>query len=116
MKSINSLSELVKEVCAIGKTTSATLMFRGEKKYYANTALQPKVYRDAYIKYEDVIFRESQRFNDLVFTQDMTVFDRLSRMQHYTAPTRLLDLSEDLLSAVYFAIAENDAADEDAVV
>lgn len=52
-----------------------------------------------------------QRFNDHEFTTDKTAFDKLSRIQHYHAPTRLLDLSEDVLSALYFALEGRKAND-----
>jgi hypothetical protein len=45
-----------------------------------------------------------QRFNNHEFTEDRSAFDKLSRMQHYLAPTRLIDFSEDALTALYFAI------------
>jgi hypothetical protein len=45
-----------------------------------------------------------QRFNNHEFTEDRSAFDKLSRMQHYLAPTRLIDFSEDALTALYFAV------------
>lgn len=47
-----------------------------------------------------------QRFNDYEFNDDRTTFDKLSRMQHFLTPTRLIDLSEDALTALYFAVSE----------
>lgn len=114
-KEVSKISELVEFVASI--KTSNVLVFRGEKKDYGETALFPFIYRKKYINKEDVIYRESQRFNDENFTRDKTTFDKLSRIQHYSAPTRLIDVSEDLLSAVYFAIAEKDDADRsDAII
>ncbi len=107
-RQIKRLHELVRFVSDIGKKSQNLLVFRGEKRDYGVSALVPLVYRDGYIKKEDVIYRESQRFNDAEFSSDQGVFDRLSRIQHYTAPTRLIDVSEDLLSSIYFAIGEKD--------
>ncbi|MFZ4790821.1 MAG: FRG domain-containing protein [Candidatus Competibacteraceae bacterium] len=108
-KEINNLSELVGFVSSIGKESNNLLAFRGEKKDYKETALVPLIYRDEYIIYEDKIYRESQRFNDIEFYSDRAVFDRLSRIQHYTAPTRLIDVTEDLFSSIYFSISEKKA-------
>ena len=102
-----SIADLVEYVSYISEKKEGQLVFRGEKKNYGATALHPLVYR-GYIDSEDKIYRESQRFNDHEFDSDKGVFDRLSRIQHYSAPTRLIDVSEDLLSAVYFAIADKD--------
>lgn len=111
-----SIASLVKHISVIAKTKEGKLVFRGEKENYGDTALHPLVYR-GYIKSEDKIYRESQRFNDHEFDSDKGTFDRLSRIQHYSAPTRLIDVSEDLLSAVYFAIADKDTTDaKDAVI
>jgi hypothetical protein len=109
-KNINRLSELIDLVAEIGRKTDSLLVFRGEKKDYGDTALVPFVYRnDNYISNEENIYRESQRFNDNEFNIDKTAFDKLSRIQHYSAPTRLIDVSEDLFSAIYFSIAEKNA-------
>lgn len=115
---INSISELVKFVSKLGKKSKNLFAFRGERKDYKTTALMPFVYRDKYIENEDRIFRESQRFNDTDFGQDVSTFDRLSRIQHYSAPTRLVDVSEDLFSAIFFAIAEKETKQdlEDALI
>lgn len=106
--SIKSLSELVDLVAEIGACSKNLLVFRGEKRDYGKAALVPYIYRDDYIVSEEKIYRESQKFNDEEFYVDKTAFDKLSRIQHYSAPTRLIDVSEDLFSAVYFAIAEKE--------
>jgi hypothetical protein len=81
--------------------------FRGEPKDYKEEALTPSIYRDiGLLSNEPNIYREMQRFNDQEFRDDKTTADKLSRMQHYSAPTRLIDMSEDALSALYFAVAE----------
>lgn len=94
-----------------------TIVFRGEKRDYKETSLVPFVYRNGYIHKEDSIFRESRRYNDEFFREDNTTFDHLSRIQHYSAPTRLIDVSEDLFSALYFAIFEKkETCTEDAIL
>lgn len=111
-KKIKKLSELINFVSKIGKQSENLLVFRGEKKDYGKTALVPLVYREGYIKNEDVIYRESQRYNDYEFGSDKSVFDKLSRIQHYTAPTRLIDVSEDLFSAIFFSINDKNIKED----
>jgi hypothetical protein len=117
-RQIEKLCELVEFVSDIGKGSENLLVFRGEKKDYGDSALVPLVYREEFINSEDIIYRESQRFNDFEFNADRGVFDRLSRIQHYTAPTRLIDVSEDLFSSAYFAIIDKDTINdkEDAII
>jgi len=117
---IENLSKLLKYISEI--TLNKTILaFRGEKKDYSknkdgtNTELHPFINRKNYLKNEDKIYRESQRFNNQEFIEDKTTFDKLSRIQHYSAPTRLLDISEDLMSAVYFA-TEKKSDDQDSVL
>lgn len=74
------------------------IYFRGETNDFEENALKPSVYRDDFIEKEELIYREISRFNNIDFSEDKTTFDRLSRMQHYFAPTRLIDLSDDPLN------------------
>ncbi len=114
-KEVTKISEIIDYITSLELTdkNKSILAFRGEKRDYGDTALTPYLYRDSYfIENEHNIYREMQRFNDNEFINDRTIFDKLSRMQHYSAPTRLLDISEDIMSAIYFAIAEkNDNSD-----
>lgn len=112
MSEIDEISDILREIKKISSMSQGVLYFRGEKEDFGETALTPLIYRDGYIKKEDKIYRESQRFNDSEFRNDTSTFDKLSRTQHYTAPTRLIDISEDLLSALYFSIGEKDVKND----
>jgi hypothetical protein len=83
-------------------------LFRGEYEDFGDTAMQPSIYRKEnknILKSEHILFREIKRFNGIDFSEDTTTLDHLSRMQHYSMPTRLIDLSEDPLAALWFAIS-----------
>lgn len=105
----NSLSEIIEIVSNITLDTEKhVLYFRGAHNDHGDRALEPFVYRKKEdLGREHIIYREMQRFNDHEFTVDKTAFDKLARMQHYSSPTRLLDISEDILSACYFALEED---------
>lgn len=82
-------------------------LYRGEYKNFGNTALQPSIYRKIKtLKNEHILVREIKRFNDYDFSTDTSTLDNLCRMQHYSLPTRLIDLTEDPLSALWFAVSE----------
>lgn len=100
-----SVDEVIRYALQINKTKEANLLyFRGENTDHGSGALTPSIYRQDFLKNEHQIFREMQRFNDNEFTTDKTAFDKLARMQHYTTPTRMLDLSEDIFSSLYFSL------------
>lgn len=106
IKSAKSISEYIEFVEQFNADKSCEIYFRGEPDDYGETAFQPSVYRKNYLKNEHRIYREMQRFNDYEFASDRTSFDRISRMQHFLTPSRLIDLSEDALTSLYFAVSE----------
>ena len=112
------LEEVITYITTLEINDNVQLAFRGEKEDYGDDKLVPSIYRTKtnYLKNEEIIYREMQRFNDNEFIDDRTTFDKLSRMQHYSAPTRLLDISEDLMSAIYFAIANKEDDKKDAIL
>lgn len=102
---LRSIPEVIDYILRLSPAEENVLYFRGESRDYGDTACVPFVYRNREkLGHEHIILREMQRFNDHEFIDDRTVFDRLARMQHHKAPTRLLDISEDILSSLYFAL------------
>jgi len=113
-KKVKNLTQLIKWVLKKVQRAKddSIFVFRGERKDYKEP-LVSSIYRNGYIKNEEVIFRESQRFNNEEFRTDKTAFDRLARMQHYSTPTRLVDVSQDLFTALYFALEKKDEEHDD---
>jgi len=70
------------------------------------------IYRDA----EDRMYRELLVSNSVDFHGDVYTLDRLVRMQHYSLPTRLLDISSNPLIALYFACKSNPDDDGEVIV
>lgn len=66
--------------------------------------LVPSVFRNsATFESEDLILRELISAHPDDFSSDQTTLEMLVRMQHYSLPTRLLDVSMNPLVALYFA-------------
>lgn len=119
---LNTAREIRKEwrkTEAESKGDSSPLWFRGQRS--AVWALRPRIYRKEYKKALESEIRLEFEGNGL---QLMT--GNLSRskwewyflMQHYGAPTRLLDWTANPLAALYFAVADerDDVKKHDAAV
>jgi hypothetical protein len=104
--SISDYFKIIEEFISKPTKDDCAFYYRGENKDHQEKALTPSIYRDGLINSEEKIYREVSRYNNIDFSEDVTTFDKLCRIQHYSAPTRLIDLSDDPLTALWFAINE----------
>lgn len=76
--------------------------YRGESEDYGETSLTPSVLRNNDEKegYFDALTHFPQEFSGL------SNLSKLAKMQHYTYPTRLLDLTTNPLVALWFACSD----------
>ncbi len=76
--------------------------FRGHSR--SSHRLIPSIYRDpGWIANEDVLFKELVLRCPNDFSGQESTFQFLVKMQHYSLPTRLLDITANPLVALYFA-------------
>lgn len=122
-KIITNISEFIAALEKIRETISERsqninndiLFYRGhsDKDY----KLIPSIYRDKnWIDNEDIMFKELMLKCPNEFKDDKTTFQMLVRMQHYSLPTRLLDITSNSLIALYFACSSNKDKDGEVVV
>ncbi len=109
-KKIYSISDFVNEIFRISKRNkneSNDIFFRGESKDYGETSCIPGIFRvPNWIKNEHKLFYDTIRHNpDLLINKRLTI-EKLTIMQHYGLPTRLLDLTSNALAALYMAISK----------
>lgn len=115
---INKVIDINKSIT--NKNESQEVFYRGHGKF--SYELLPTLLREdpngkgkVYLEGEHLLFRELLTTEPLSFSNDISGFDILTRMQHYGMPTRMLDISSNPLTALYFA-CENLRHDEDGEV
>ena len=82
------------------------IFYRGENKFHESTI--PSIFREDFLKNEHNIFRELELRYPNIFDNTKSTIDKLSIMQHYRLPTRLLDFTTNPLLALYMAIDTDD--------
>lgn len=103
MTAISSVQEFVSTILGRGtKPASRMISYRG----HPNSAflLKPSIFRSPGTREnEHILLRELIAAHPEDFNADASALELLVRMQHYSLPTRLLDVTLNPLVALYFA-------------
>lgn len=108
---INSIADLATALKALGEPKEGyTRFFRGHSN--SSYELVPSIYRKdkegkSLIHSEDKIIKDAFTYCSDSFLPNETLFERLTKLQHYNYKTRLLDVSSNALVGLYFAVASS---------
>ena len=99
---VGSVRTFLSEMQRFEPETGFSYFFRGHSRF--SHGLVPSIYRDPeWITNEDVLFKELVLRCPNDFSGQESTFQFLVKMQHYSLPTRLLDITGNPLVALYFA-------------
>lgn len=87
------------------RPSDSMVFYRGHSNF--TYELKPSIYRDeGWIRNEDILFKELVLKCPNEFSVQESTFQTLVKMQHYSLPTRLLDLTANPLIALFFACSQ----------
>ncbi len=113
---ITSIAEFAAALADIPLKSGKTRFFRGHSDYKMYKA-EPSIFRKPYlIENEESLIQEATIRCPDELPSTLSMFEVLVRLQHYSLPTRLLDLTSNALVALYFACRHKEKTEGEVLV
>ncbi|WP_322520722.1 FRG domain-containing protein [Guyparkeria halophila] len=117
---VSTVKGFISKIFELGFPRQKEVFYRGHsKKTYR---IEPSLFRTdnsgnyIYLDNEHILYRELLVSNSSDFQGDVYTLDSLVRMQHYSLPTRLLDITSNPLIALYFSCRSAPEQDGEVVI
>ncbi|WP_395478284.1 FRG domain-containing protein [Pseudomonas aeruginosa] len=112
---IGSVRTFISVIEGIEQDATSVIFYRGHGNH--TYKLTPSLYRNSgWVRNEHVIFHELVLRCPSDFELSGSTFNILVKMQHYSLPTRLLDITTNPLVALYFACTGGGTADAEVIM
>lgn len=120
-ETVSTVTGFIQKIFSFKSDEDCEVFYRGHsnKKSYK---LEPSLFRKdnsgnfLYLQNEDILYRELLVSNSSDFQGDTYTLDKLVRMQHYSLPTRMLDITSNPLISLYFAAISDDQEDGEVII
>lgn len=118
---VSKVQGFIGKVLGLEQTDGYEVFYRGHSNK-VKYKLEPSLFRKdeegnyLYKDNEHILYRELLVSNSADFQSDVYTLDSLVRMQHYSLPTRLLDITSNPLIALYFACKSAPEDDGEVIV